>query len=121
LIIAAVIAARQIGPEVKQETARTEADLKKFNEEQAAAREKQGKHQGFTEGFAQGAGNGAAAALSPLVTATISFVGKEIAGGLLGLIGGTAIAVPVGYLRRRRPAAPPSDALEHPHSLESGS
>jgi len=112
LIIALVIALGQFDSDFKNEAAKSEASLKKFEEEQATAREKQGKTQGITETLAQGAGNGAAAGLSPFVAASFYFLAKVIAGGVLGLVGGTAFGAVVGTFRRGKRKGPDSGAID---------
>jgi hypothetical protein len=73
-----VITLGQFDTNFKREADRSEASLKKFEEEQSKAEEKQGKTPGFTESLARGADNGAAAGLSPLVAAVFYFPAKVV-------------------------------------------
>jgi hypothetical protein len=113
MIIAIVIALGHFDSDFKSEAAKSDARLKKSEEEQASAPEKQANTQGITETLAQGAGNGIAAGLSPFVVTSFYFVAKVFGGGVLGLIGGTAYGFFVGFFRRARGTGPPSGTGDH--------
>jgi hypothetical protein len=120
VIIALVIALGQFDSDFKNEVAKSQASLKKFEEELALARKHQGKTQGITESLGQGAGNGVAAGLSPFVAASFYFLAKVIAGGVLGLVGGTAFGAVVGTFRRGKRKGPDSVAIDDTPTHTSG-
>ncbi len=120
VMIATYIAMGQFDSDLKQESARSGAALKTFEEEQEAVRKKSGKTQGLTETLAQGVGNAATAGLSPVVASTAFFLVKVIGGGALGLIGGTSIGVLVGTIRRVKRPGSRSGAIDDTPTHESG-